>query len=49
MMQVDLLFTAEAAAKEMPKQGAAHVNFGVLKRCYEELLNMCNQLLEIDT
>jgi len=49
MMQVDLTFTAEAAAKEMTKQGAAHVSFGVLKRRYEELLNMCNQLLEIDT
>jgi len=31
------------------KQGAAHVSFGVLKRRYEELLNRCNQLLEIDT
>jgi len=49
MMQVDLLFTTEAAAKEMTKQGAAHVIFGVLKRRYEELLNRCNQLLEIDT
>jgi len=42
MMQVDLLFTAEAAAKEMTKQGDAHVSFGVLKRRYEELLNRCN-------
>jgi len=33
----------------MTKQGAAHVSFGVLKRHYEELLNRCNQLLEIDT
>ena len=49
MMQVDLLFTAKAAAKEMTKQGAAHAIFGVLNRRYEELLNMCNQLLEIDT
>ena len=49
MMQVDLLFTAEAAAKEMTKQGAARVSFGVLKRRYEELLNRCNHLLEIDT
>jgi len=49
MMQVDLLFTAEAAAKEMTKQGVAHVSFGVLKRRYEELLNRCNQLLEPDT
>jgi len=49
MMQVDLLFTAEATAKEMIKQGAAHVSFGVLKKHYKELLNMCNQLLEPDT
>jgi len=49
MMQVDLLFTAEAATKEMTKQGVAHVSFGVLKRRYEELLNRCNQLLEPDT
>jgi len=48
-MQVELLFTAEAAAKEMTKQGVAHVSFGVLKRRYEELLNRCNQLLEPDT
>jgi len=33
----------------MTKQGAAHIRFGVLKRLYEELLNRCNQLLEIDT
>jgi len=49
MMQVDLLFTTEVAAKKMTKQGAAHVSFGVLKRRYEELLNRCNQLLEPDT
>jgi len=49
MMQVDLLFTAEAAVKEMTKQGAAHVSFGVLKRRYDELLNRCNQLFGIDT
>lgn len=48
-MQVDLLFTAEAAVKEMTKQGAAHVSFGVLKRRYEELLNRCNRLLEPHT
>jgi len=48
-MQVDLLFTAEAAAKEVGKQGAAHISFCVLKRRYEELLNKCNQLLEPDT
>jgi len=42
MMQVDLLFTEEAAAKEVAKHGAAHVSFGVLKRRYEELLNRCN-------
>ena len=42
MMQVDLLFTAEAAAKEMTRQGATHINFGVLKRRYEELLNRSN-------
>jgi len=49
IMQVDLLFTAEVATKEMTKQGDAHVSFGVLKRCYEELLNRCNQLLVRDT
>jgi len=49
MMQVDLHFTEEAAAKEVARQGAAHFSFGVLKRRYEELLNRCNQLLEIDT
>jgi len=49
MMQVDLLFIAEATAKEMTKQGDAHISFGVLKRRYEELMNRCNQLLEPDT
>ena len=49
MMQVDLLFTEEAATKEVARQGAAHVSFGVQKKRYEELLNRCNQLLEIDT
>jgi hypothetical protein len=49
MMRVDLLFTAEAAAKEVGKQGAAHISFGKLKRRYEELLNRCNQLLDPDT
>jgi len=49
MMQVDLHFTEEAAAKEVARQGAAHVNFGKLKRWYEELLNRCHQLLEPDT
>jgi len=42
MMHADLLFTEEDAAKELTKQGAYHVSFGVLKRRYEELLNMCN-------
>jgi len=46
---VDLLFTADATAKEVGKQGVAHVSFGKLKRRYEELFNRCNQLLEPDT
>jgi len=49
MIQVDLLFTAEVASKEVTRQGAAHVSFGILKRHYEELLNRCNQLLKPDT
>ena len=49
MMQADLLFIAEDAAKEMTRQRAAHISFGVLKRRYEELLNRCNHLVEIDT
>ena len=48
MMQVDLLFTEKVAAKEVARQGAAHISFGKLKRRYEELLNRCNQLLEPD-
>ena len=48
-MQVELLFTAEAAAKEVTRQGAAYISFGVSKRRYEELLNRCNQLLQPDT
>jgi len=40
MIQADLLFTAENAAKEMTRQGAAHISFGVLKRRYEELLKL---------
>jgi hypothetical protein len=32
MMQDDLLFTADAAAKEVGRQGGAHVSFGKLKR-----------------
>lgn len=42
------LFTAEAAAKEVTRHGAAHISFGTLKRCYEELLSRCNQLFEPD-
>jgi len=49
IMQSDLLFIAKAATKEMTRQGAAHISFGVLKRRYEELLNRCNQLVEIHT
>jgi len=49
MMQDDLLFIAEAAAKEVGRQGVAHVSFGKLKRRYEELLHRCNQLIEPDT
>jgi len=49
MMQVDVLFTVEAAAKEVGRQGVAHISFGVLKRRYEKFLNRCNQLLEPDT
>jgi hypothetical protein len=49
MMQVDLLFTAEATAKEVARQCAAHISFSVLRRRYKELLNRCNQLLEPDT
>jgi len=49
VMQTDLLFTAKAAAKKMTRQGATHISFSVLKRRYEELLNRCNQLVEIDT
>ena len=33
----------------MARQGAAHISFGKLKRRYDELLNRCNQLLELDT
>ena len=49
MMQADLLFTLEDAAKELKRQGGCYVSFGVLKRRYEELLHRCNQLLQIDT
>jgi len=49
MMQDHLHFTAETAAKEVAKQGVAHVSFGKLKRRYEELLHRCNQLIEPDT
>ena len=48
-MQDHLHFTAEAVVKEVAKQGLAHVSFGKLKRRYEELLHMCNQLIEPDT
>jgi len=48
-MEVDLLFTTEATAKEVTRQGAAHVSFSILKRRYEELLSRCNQLLKPDT
>ena len=41
MMQVDLLFTAEAVAKEVGRQGVAHVSFGKFKRRYKDLLNTC--------
>jgi len=49
VMQDHLHFTAEAAAKEVGKQGATHVSFGKQKRRYEELLHRCNQLVEPDT
>jgi len=49
MMHADLLFTEKDADKELTKQSGSHVSFGVLKRRYEELLNRCNQLVEIDT
>jgi len=49
MMHVVLLFTAEAAAKEVGRQGVAHVSSDKLKMRYKELLNRCNQLIEPDT
>ncbi|XP_039683068.1 protein MAIN-LIKE 1-like [Medicago truncatula] len=49
MMQTNLLFTAEAAGKELTRQGASHISFGALKTRYEEILNRCNQLLVPDT
>ena len=49
MMQVDLLLTAEVAATDVGRQGAAPVSFGKLKRRYKELMNRCNQLLKPDT
>jgi len=49
MMQANLIFTAKAVAKEVGKQGAAHISFCVLERRCEDLLNRCNQLLEPDT
>jgi hypothetical protein len=33
----------------LTKQGGSHFSFGAMKRRYEELLNRCNQLIEIDT
>jgi hypothetical protein len=48
MMQVNLPFTADAAAKEVGRQGVAHVSFVKLKRRYEELFNRFNQLLDPD-
>ena len=33
----------------MNKHCGAHVSYTLLKRCYEELLNRCNQLVEPDT
>jgi len=49
MLQKDLLFTTEVAAKEVRSKGAAHVSFGKLKMRYEQLWNRCNQLIEPDT
>jgi hypothetical protein len=49
MMQDHLHFTAEVAAKEVGRQGDAHVSFTKLKRRYEELVHRCNQLIEPDT
>jgi len=49
MMQEDQHFTAEDAAKEVGRQGGAHVSFIKLKRHYKELLHRCNQLIEPDT
>ena len=39
-------FTADDAMKEVQKQCGAYVSYTHLKRCYERLLNMCNQLEE---
>jgi len=49
MMQEDLHFTMEDIAKEVGKQGGAHVSFTKMKKRYEELLHRCNQLIESDT
>ena len=48
MMHDHLHFTVEAAAKEVGRQGDAHVSFTKLKRPYEELLHRCNNLIDPD-
>ena len=37
MIQEDLLFSAKDAAKEVGRQGVAHVSFDELKICYAQL------------
>jgi len=49
MMQADLLFSAEDAAKEVVRQGDAHVSFGKLKIRYVQLWSRCNELRQPDT
>ena len=49
MLQEDLLFSAEDAAKEVGRQGAAHVSFGKLKIRYAQLLSRFNELRQPDT
>jgi hypothetical protein len=43
-MQEGLCFTEAGAMAKVKKQCGGYVSYTKLKRCYERLLNRCNQL-----
>jgi len=49
LLQNELCFTVEDVVDQVVKHCVAHVSYTALRRRYEELLNRCNQLVDLDT